>query len=102
MSPLAVSTQHWLRRAQAAIHRHPRRVAAAVLTLLGHQDHVPAAWTSPMAQAVQRAAAVQGRELFGAAVGTYWSVGDDDRSTLVACQPPSMLPEWAEISSRYC
>jgi murein DD-endopeptidase MepM/ murein hydrolase activator NlpD len=35
LSPLAVSTQHWLRRAQAAIHRHPRRVAAAVLTLLG-------------------------------------------------------------------
>jgi DNA-binding IclR family transcriptional regulator len=30
---------------------------ALVLTLLGHQDHVPAAWTSPMAQAVQRAAA---------------------------------------------
>jgi DNA-binding IclR family transcriptional regulator len=29
---------------------------AAVLTLLGHQDHVPAAWTSPMANAVKRAA----------------------------------------------
>jgi DNA-binding IclR family transcriptional regulator len=28
-----------------------------VLTLLGHQDHVPAAWTSPMASAVKRAAA---------------------------------------------
>lgn len=25
---------HWLRRAQAAAHRHPRRIAAAVLTLL--------------------------------------------------------------------
>lgn len=30
---------------------------AAVLTLLGHQDHVPAAWASPMAAAVRRAAA---------------------------------------------
>ena len=29
---------------------------AAVLTLLGHQDHVPSAWTSPMALAVKRAA----------------------------------------------
>lgn len=29
---------------------------AAVLTLLGHQDHVPAAWTSAMATAVKRAA----------------------------------------------
>ena len=28
-----------------------------VLTLLGHQDHVPAAWSSPMAAAVKRAAA---------------------------------------------
>lgn len=28
-----------------------------VLTLLGHQDHVPAAWTSAMAAAVRRAAA---------------------------------------------
>lgn len=28
-----------------------------VLTLLGHQDHVPAAWPSPMAGAVKRAAA---------------------------------------------
>lgn len=30
--------------------------AAAVLTLLGHQDHVPAGWTSAMATAVKRAA----------------------------------------------
>jgi DNA-binding IclR family transcriptional regulator len=29
---------------------------AAVLTLLGHQDHVPASWTSAMASAVKRAA----------------------------------------------
>lgn len=29
---------------------------AAVLTLLGHQDHVLAGWTSPMASAVKRAA----------------------------------------------
>lgn len=28
-----------------------------VLTLLGHQDHVPSAWTSPMAAAVRQAAA---------------------------------------------
>ena len=28
-----------------------------VITLLGHQDHVPAAWSSPMAAAVKRAAA---------------------------------------------
>ena len=28
----------------------------AVLTLLGHQDHVPAGWTSAMASAVKRAA----------------------------------------------
>lgn len=28
-----------------------------VLTLLGHQDHVPSAWTSPMAAAVKQAAA---------------------------------------------
>lgn len=33
-----------------------------VITLLGHQDHVPPAWTSPMAAAVRRAAAeVSGR-----------------------------------------
>lgn len=30
---------------------------ALVLTLLGHQDHVSSAWTSPMASAVKRAAA---------------------------------------------
>jgi DNA-binding IclR family transcriptional regulator len=30
---------------------------AVVLTLLGHQDHVPSAWASPMAQALRRAAA---------------------------------------------
>lgn len=30
--------------------------AAVVLTLLGHQDHVPAGWTSAPAQAVRRAA----------------------------------------------
>ena len=29
---------------------------AVVLTLLGHQDHVPAAWASPMANAVKHAA----------------------------------------------
>jgi DNA-binding IclR family transcriptional regulator len=32
-------------------------VPVLVLTLLGHQDHMPAAWTSPMAAAVKRAAA---------------------------------------------
>jgi DNA-binding IclR family transcriptional regulator len=31
--------------------------AVLVLTLLGHQDHVPAAWSSPMAVAVKQAAA---------------------------------------------
>jgi len=31
--------------------------AKLVITLLGHQDHVPAAWASPMAAAVKRAAA---------------------------------------------
>lgn len=30
---------------------------ALVLTLLGHQDHVPSAWSSPMAAALKRAAA---------------------------------------------
>lgn len=30
---------------------------AIVLTLLGHQDHVPSAWSSPMAAAVKQAAA---------------------------------------------
>ncbi|MBC7377188.1 MAG: IclR family transcriptional regulator [Burkholderiaceae bacterium] len=30
---------------------------ALVITLLGHQDHFPASWTSPMATAVKRAAA---------------------------------------------
>lgn len=30
---------------------------ALVITVLGHQDHVPAAWSSPMAAAVKRAAA---------------------------------------------
>lgn len=32
-------------------------VPVLVLTLLGHQDHVPAAWSSPAASAVKRAAA---------------------------------------------
>jgi len=32
-------------------------VPVVVLTLLGHQDHVPSAWSSPMAAAVTRAAA---------------------------------------------
>ncbi len=31
--------------------------AVIVLTLLGHQDHVPSSWNSPMAAAVKRAAA---------------------------------------------
>ena len=30
---------------------------ALVITLLGHQDHVPSAWSSPMASSVKRAAA---------------------------------------------
>ncbi|UUZ71452.1 hypothetical protein LP415_20940 [Polaromonas sp. P1(28)-8] len=30
---------------------------ALVITLLGHQDNVPSAWSSPMAIAVKRAAA---------------------------------------------
>jgi DNA-binding IclR family transcriptional regulator len=30
---------------------------ALVITLLGHQDNVPSAWSSPMAAAVKRAAA---------------------------------------------
>ena len=34
-----------------------------VLTLLGHQDHVPSAWTSPMATAVKQAAAEVSRRL---------------------------------------
>jgi DNA-binding IclR family transcriptional regulator len=36
---------------------------ALVLTLLGHQDHVPSAWTSPMAVAVRQAAAEVSRRL---------------------------------------
>ena len=31
--------------------------AAVVITLLGHQDHMPAAWSSAMAAALKRAAA---------------------------------------------
>ncbi len=36
---------------------------AIVLTLLGHQDHVPSAWTSPMAAAVKQAAFEVSRRL---------------------------------------
>jgi serine phosphatase RsbU (regulator of sigma subunit) len=48
--------------------------------------------------AVWRAAAVQGRDLFGATVGTYWNVGEDC-STLVACEPPGLLPEGYRIAT---
>lgn len=37
--------------------------AVLVLTLLGHQDHVPSAWKSPMAAAVRQAAAEVSRRL---------------------------------------
>ena len=40
---------------------------------------------------VWRAAVAQGRELFGAALGTYWQV-DDGSSRLVAAEPVSLLP----------
>ncbi len=75
---------------QLAVARDHELTAEVTQRML---DRVTGLSGAPSVLAVQRAAAVQGRELFGAAVGTYWSVGDDGRSTLVACQPASMLPE---------
>jgi hypothetical protein len=49
--PFAVAL-HAVRRLGA-----PAGEPVLVITLLGHQDHVPPAWTSPMAAAVRRAAA---------------------------------------------
>jgi len=40
-----------------------------VVTLLGHQDHVPSAWASPMAAAVKRAAALVTSRLAGPVEG---------------------------------
>ncbi|MFN8146563.1 MAG: PP2C family protein-serine/threonine phosphatase [Candidatus Nanopelagicales bacterium] len=80
---------------QLAVARDHELTAEVTQRML---ERVTALSGAASVETVQRAAAAQGRDLFGAAVGTYWSVGED-ASTLIAIEPVGMMPEGYRIDT---